>query len=179
MNTTEQLTTAQLGWKYIVWGLGLFITGFLTGFIPILHYIPGAQAGDVGPAFLKNVTLWWGCPAVLAELTLKTGSLGMMVIGFAYLAIPQQDRAAGLTSHERIAPILCKYGLIGELVTAAVFYVVCNMIWPNFYFAPVQAGKNLWLGVQGISIVVYVVGVIYAFSSIRKRSAALMPAMVH
>jgi hypothetical protein len=56
----------------------LFITGFLTGYIPILHYVHGAVAGDVGPVFLKNMTLWWGCPAVLAELTLKTGSLGML-----------------------------------------------------------------------------------------------------
>jgi hypothetical protein len=177
MKTPEQLTITQLGWKYIVWGLGLFITGFLTGFIPILHYIPGAQAGNVGPAFLKNVTLWWGCPAVLAELTLKTGSLGMMAIGFAYLAIRQQN-PADLTSRERIAPTLCSYGLIAELVTAAVFYVVCNLIWPNFYFEPVQAGKNLWLAVQGISIAFFVVGVIFSFSSIRNRSATLVSAVV-
>jgi hypothetical protein len=54
MTTTEPLTPAQLGWKYIVWGLGLFITGFLTGYIPILHYMHGAIAGDVGPVFLKR-----------------------------------------------------------------------------------------------------------------------------
>jgi hypothetical protein len=177
MKTTEPLTPAQLGWKFIVWGLGLFLTGFLTGFIPILHYVPGAQSGDVGPVFLKNVTLWWGCPAVLAELTLKTGSLGMMAIGFAYLAMGQQGPTA-LTSRERIAPTLCGYGLIAELVTAGVFFVVCNLIWPNFYFEPVQAGKNVWLAVQGISIAVYVVGVMFAFSSIRNRSAALVPAMI-
>ena len=176
MKTTEVHTVSQLGWKFIVWGLGLFLTGFLTGFIPILHYVPGAQSGDVGPVFLKNVTLWWGCPAVLAELTLKTGSLGMMAIGFAYLAMGQQGPTA-LTSRERIAPTLCGYGLIAELVTAGVFFVVCNLIWPNFYFEPVQAGKNVWLAVQGISIAVYVVGVAFAFSSIRNRSAALLPAM--
>ena len=177
MKATEPLTPSQLGWKFIVWGLGLFLTGFLTGFIPILHYVPGAQSGDVGPVFLKNVTLWWGCPAVLAELTLKTGSLGMMAIGFAYLAMGQQGPTA-LTSRERIAPTLCGYGLIAELVTAGVFFVVCNLIWPNFYFEPVQAGKNVWLAVQGISIAVYVVGVLFAFSSIRNRSAALVPALV-
>jgi hypothetical protein len=124
------------------------------------------------------MTLWWGCPAVLAELTLKTGSLGMMAIGFAYLAIGQKDLAADLTSREQIALKLCSYGLIAELVTAGVFYVVCNLIWPNFYFAPVQAGKNVWLAVQGISIAFYVVGVILAVSSIRKRSATLVSAVV-
>ena len=177
MSTTDPRTLAQLGWQYIVWGLGLFVTGFLTGYVPILHYVMGAQAGDVGPAFLKNMTLWWGCPAVLAELTLKTGSLGMLAIGFAYIAMPQGP-AADLTSRERLAPTLCSYGLIAELVTAAVFYVVCNLIWPNFYFEPVQAGKNVWLGVQALSIAFYVVGVIFAFSSIRSRSALLVAAVV-
>jgi len=173
MKATGQFTLAQLGWKFIVWGLGLFITGFLTGYIPILHYVMGAQAGDVGPVFLENMTLWWGCPAVLAELTLKTGSLGMMGIGFAYLAIGQQAPTASLTGRERIAPTLCSYGLIAELVTAAVFYVVCNIFWPNFFFEPVQTGKNVWLAVQGISIAFFVLGVIFAVSSIRSRSATL------
>src|SRR5215813_6156216 len=130
------------------------------------------------PVFLKNMTLWWGCPAILAELTLKTGSVGMMAIGFAYLALRQQEPAAGLTRREQLAPKLCSYGLIAELVTAGVFYVVCNLIWPNFYFEPVQAGKNVWLAVQGISIAFYVVGVILAFSSIRNRSAMLGSAVV-
>ncbi len=51
------VTPAELGWTFIRWGLGLFITGFAVGFIPILHYMVGAQQGDVGPVFLKNVTL--------------------------------------------------------------------------------------------------------------------------
>jgi hypothetical protein len=178
MNTPKQLTVAQLGWKYIVWGLGLFVTGFLTGFIPILHYMAGAQAGDVGPVFLKNVTLWWGCPAVLAELTLKTGSLGMLAIGFAYRAIAQQDPTAVPTNRERIAVTLCSFGLIAELVTAMVLYVVCNLIWPNFYFAAIPAGKNVWLAAQGVSIAFYVVGVIFAVSGIRSRSATLVAAVV-
>jgi hypothetical protein len=177
MTTTAPLTPAQLGWKYIVSGLGLFITGFLIGFIPILHYMH-PLLGDVGPVFLKHMTLWWGCPAILAELTLKTGSLGMMVIGFAYLAIQQQDPAGGLTRREQIARKLCSYGLIAEVVTAGVFYVVCNLIWPNFYFEPVEAGKNLWLAVQGLSIAFYVGGGILAVSSIRKRSATLGSAVV-
>ena len=177
MKATEPVTPAQLGWKYVVWGLGLFITGFIAGYIPLTHYIVGAQAGDVGPVFLKNMTLWWGCPGVLAEMILKVGSLGMMGIGLVYLAIGQQHPAPDLTSSERLAPKLCSFGLIAELVTAGVFYVVCNMIWPNFFFEPVQAGKNWWLAVQGISIAFYVVGIIYAFSSIRSRSTALVPVM--
>ena len=138
-------THITLGWKYIHRGLGLFITGFIVGYIPILHYIHGALAGDVGPVFLKNMTLWWGCPAVLAELTLKTGGLGMIAIGLCYMVLTRQGSAANITKNERIAPSLCSYGLIAELITAGAGYAIFNYFWPNFFFEPVQAGKNLWL----------------------------------
>ncbi|RZL91145.1 MAG: hypothetical protein EOP82_13530 [Variovorax sp.] len=97
------LSTADLGWKFVSWGLGLFITGFLTGFVPIMHYMTGAVSGGVSPEFLKNVTLWWGCPAILAELTLKTGSLGMIGIGLAYLAAARQGVTPFVTPRERRA----------------------------------------------------------------------------
>jgi len=172
MGSEAAVTPAELGWKFIHWGLGLFITGFVVGFIPILHYFPGAVAGDVGPAFLKNVTLWWGCPAVLAEMTLKTGSLGMLAIGLCYLAAVRQGASSSISSLERLAPTLCAYGLIAELVTAGVCYAVCNMVWPNFYFEPVQAGKNTWLALQGLSILVYFVGVCYAVAGVRRAAPA-------
>lgn len=164
------VTPTALSWKFIHWGLGLFITGSVTGFIPIAHYIHGALAGDVGPVFLKNMTLWWGCPAILAELTLKTGGLGMIAIGLCYLAIVRQGPSPDISRHERIAPTLCAYGLIAELVTAGVGYAVLNYFWPNFFFEPVQAGKNIWLVAQGLSIAVYVVGTCYAFAGIRRAS---------
>ncbi|MGZ3392272.1 MAG: hypothetical protein ACXVCF_22130, partial [Isosphaeraceae bacterium] len=44
----------DLAWKFIHWGLSLFIVGFLTGYIRILHYIFGGQAGNIEPLFLKN-----------------------------------------------------------------------------------------------------------------------------
>ncbi|MDM0110561.1 hypothetical protein QTI66_00265 [Variovorax sp. J22R133] len=170
MRGEAAVTHADLGWKFIRWGLGLFITGFVVGFIPILHYFPGAQAGDVGPVFLKNVTLWWGCPAILAEMTLKTGSLGMIAIGLCYLAAVRQGASPGISSHERLAPTLCAYGLVAELVTAGVGYAVCNMVWPNFFFEPVQAGKNTWLALQGLSILVYFVGACYAVAGVRRAA---------
>lgn len=121
------LTRNQLGWNFIHWGLGLFIMGFLTGFIPILHYM-GAQSGDVGPEFLRNITLWWGCPAILAEMTLKTGSLGMLAIGFRYLAAARQSESPDISAHELIAPRLCAYGPIVTLVSAGAGFVICNLI---------------------------------------------------
>src|SRR5450631_772178 len=157
MDGQAVVTRTDLGWKFIHWGLSLFVVGFLTGYIPILHYIFGGQAGNIEPLFLKNMTLWWGCPAILAELTLKSGGLGMTAIGLCYLAAARQGAASKVSGHERIAYTLCTYGLIAELVTAAVGYVVCNYFWPNFYFEPVQAGKNVWLAIQGLSIAVFVV----------------------
>ena len=164
------VTRTELGWRFIHWGLGLFITGFLTGFIPILHYMAGAITADVGPVFLQNITLWWGCPAILAELTLKTGSLGMIAIGFCHLAIARQGKGPDISGRERIALTLCGYGLIAELATAAGFFVICELIWPGFYYVPVEAGKNLWLAVQGLSILVFVIGVFYAVAGIRRAS---------
>ena len=171
MSNEAAVTPTDLGWKFVHWGLGLFILGFLTGFVPILHYIAGAQAGGVGPNFLKSVTLWWGCPAILAELTLKTGSLGMIAIGLCYLAASRQGASSAVSGNERTAVTLCAYGLIAELMVAAVGYVVCNLIWPNFYFAAVPAGKNTWLAVQGLGILVYFVGVCYAVAGVRRASS--------
>src|SRR4051794_17108333 len=119
MDGQAAATPTTLSWQFIRWGLALFITGFLTGFIPIGHYMIGAIAGDVGPDFLRNITLWWGCPAVLAELTLKTGGLGMIAVGFCYQAVIRQDPSVAISSHERIAPVLCAFGLIATLISAA------------------------------------------------------------
>ena len=170
------LTSNELGWQFILSGLGLFVTGFIVGFIPILHYMVGAVAGGVGPNFLSNVTLWWGCPALLAEHTIKFGGLGMMAIGFTYLALNTEQATSTPSRHEQLAPLLCKVGLIAELFTAAVGYVVCNKIWPNFYFDAVPAGKNTWLAMQGVSIAIFVVGVCYASAGIRRAVSQLAKA---
>lgn len=161
--------TAKLGSKFIYWGLGLFILGFIFGFVPILHYMLGAIAGDVGPLFLKNMTLWWGCPAVLMEYVLKTGGLGMVVIGLCYIVFARDGTNVAISHAERIAPAFCLIGLLGATIYASVGYVIGNIIWPNFYFEPVQIGKNLWLLGQGIGIAIYLFGIVFAFGGIRRR----------
>jgi hypothetical protein len=170
MHGEAAVTPTALSWNFIHWGLGLFITGFLVGFIPILHYIVGGIGANVGQEFLKVMTLWWGCPAILSELTLKTGGLGMIAIGLCYLAIARQGASPNISSHERIAPMLCAYGLTAELLCAGVGYIICSYFWPHFYFDATPAGKNVWLAAQGICIVVYVVGACYAFAGIRRAS---------
>ncbi|KRQ02218.1 hypothetical protein AOQ73_17415 [Bradyrhizobium pachyrhizi] len=95
----------------------------------------------------------------------------MVAIGFCYQAINRQGASANISSHERVAPVLCSFGLIATLVSAAAGYVICNYFWPNFYYHAIPTGKNLWLAAQGLSIAVYVVGVCYSFAGIRRTSA--------
>jgi hypothetical protein len=163
-----ELTQAELGSKFIRWGLGQFLLGYIVGFVPILHYMHGAIAGDVGPVFLKNMTLWWGCPAVLVEYVLKTGGLGMAAIGLCYVVYSRNGKAAPLSRGELLAPKLCLGGLIGTLIWASVGYVVCTLVWTNFFFAPVQMGKNVWLAGQAVGIAVFVTGIAYAIGGIRR-----------
>jgi len=173
------VTPAEIGSKFTRWGLGMFVLGFALGFIPILHYIHGAVAGDVGHAFMKNMTLWWGCPAVLMEYTLKTGGLGMIAIGLCYLVLPRAGSAEPVSGSERMAPALCLAGLLGATVYMAVGYVVCNMIWPNFYFAHVETGKDVWLAGQLAGITVYFYGIAVAFRRLQRnhlQSDAAFPA---
>ena len=160
---------AEHGKILIRWGLNLFIIGFLVGLVPVAHYIHGAIAGDIGAHFMKNMTLWWGCPAVLMELTLKTGGLGMIAIGLCYVVLPRAAEAMAISSKERMAPKLCNFGLIAATIYAAVGYVIINMIWPNFYFEHNETGKNLWLAGQGIGITIFIVGFFYALSGVRKN----------
>jgi hypothetical protein len=78
-------TAVEVGTKYIRWGLGLFIFGLVIGYGPWLHYMHGALE-EVQPTFLKNVTLWFGCPWTLPTYVAQLGGLSMVVVGLCYLA---------------------------------------------------------------------------------------------
>ena len=103
-------------------------------------------------------------------MIVKHGSLGMLGIGLCYLAAARQGASSIVSSRERIAVKLCAYGLIAEIVTAAVGYFVCNTIWPDFYYGPVETGKNVWLVAQGLSVTVFFVGLCYAVAGIRRAA---------
>src|SRR5215469_10115449 len=77
---------ARLGAGFIRWGTGLFIFGLLIGYGPLLHYMHGALE-EVGPAFLHNVTLWFGCPWTLSVYMVQIGGLGMIAVGVSLLAL--------------------------------------------------------------------------------------------
>ena len=93
----------EVGATYIRWGLGLFVFGLVSGFIPLAHYMHGSFE-EVHEAFLKNVTLWWGCAFTLAVYVAQVGSLGMIALGLCYVVLARDGAMTSLTSAERMAP---------------------------------------------------------------------------
>jgi hypothetical protein len=171
--TGVEAAPVELGTKYVRWGLGLFVFGLVIGFGPWLHYMHGALE-EVQPAFLKNVTLWFGCPWTLPVYVTQLGGLSMVVIGLCYLTFARDGAMA--TSGERMAPVLCAAGLIAEFIFGFPLYFAVNAVWPNFYYTPIDAGKWTWLGIQGVCIAIYVIGVMYAYGGIKRASHVLAAA---
>ena len=137
MDGQAAVTHTALSWKFIHWGFGLFITGFLVGFLPITALHGGwSVGGDVGPEFLKRMTLWWGCPAVLAELTLKTGGLGMIAIGLCYGATVGKARRKIFPVTSALHPRSARTASSPMLVCAGAGYVICNISGRTSTFKP-------------------------------------------
>jgi hypothetical protein len=155
----------------------LFIFGLVTGYGPWLHYMHGALE-EVHEAFLKNVTLWFGCPWTLPIYVTQLGGLSMVVIGLCYLAFGRDGAMESISGAERSGPALCAIGIIAEFVFGFPLYFAVNAVWPNFYYTPIQAGKWTWLGMQGVCILIYVIGVICAYGGI-KRASHVLEARAH
>jgi hypothetical protein len=173
-STMTGMTTmsVEIGTKYIRWGLGLFIFGLVIGYGPWLHYMHGALE-EVHEAFLKNVTLWFGCPWTLPVYVTQLGGLSMVVIGLCYLTFVREGALASITAAEHMGPALCAVGIIAEFVFGFPLYFAVNTVWPNFYYTPIQAGKWTWLGFQGACILIYVIGVMCAYGGIKRTSRVL------
>ena len=159
-------TPAEVGTKYIRWGFGLFIFGLVIGFIPLAHYMHGSFE-PVGEAFLKKVTLWWGCAFTLAVYVAQVGSLAMIAIGLCYVVFARDGAMTSVTATERMAPAFCAGGIVAEFVAGVAGYYAVAAVWPNFYYTPITAGKVTWLGLQAVCIAIYVVGVVCAYGGIK------------
>ena len=94
--TGAAATPAEVGAKFIRWGLGLFVFGLVIGYLPMAHYMHGSFE-TVGEAFLKNVTLWWGCAWTLAVYVAQLGSLAMIVIGLCYVVLARDGAMTSVT----------------------------------------------------------------------------------
>jgi hypothetical protein len=170
--SSAEATPVQIGAKFIRWGLGLFVFGLATGYGPWLHYMHGALE-EVHEAFLKNVTLWFGCPWTLPVYVTQLGGLGMVAFGLCYIAFARDGAMASVTNSDRIAPTLCALGIITEFVFGFPLYFAVNAVWPNFYYTPIASGKWTWLGVQGACIAIYVAGTACAYGGIKRASHVL------
>ena len=89
----------------------------------------------------------------------------MVVIGCVYLHLPTNELVA--EQRDLAALWLCAVGLLATFLTGYIGYFIVHAIWPSFYYAPVKAGKNVWLIAQGLSILLYLIGVVLAYMSIR------------
>ena len=148
--------TTILGVKFIRWGLGLFLLGLLLGFGPLGHYFRGGTS-----VFLDNEALWsW----TLAAHLVQVGALGMVAIGSVYWLLPGdklETEALDYTSFW-----LCVVALIGIFLTC-IGYSVMNTRWAPLDFMALTSKRYVWLIGQGLSLALYVIGVLLAFLSIR------------
>jgi hypothetical protein len=180
------------GYKFTKWGLGFFLFGFLLGFGVLIHYLVGSS-WNMGDSFLTNMTLWFGSPLSLSATYLQVGGLAMAIIGVAKKALAacnccSSDRttttgtsattatgtdrgylsSAHHDHHGKASLMLCIIGLIALFVTGYIGYFIIDGIWPSFYYTPIVAGKNTWLVLQGLSLLVFFIGLIGAFCCLCK-----------
>src|SRR5262245_16726006 len=113
------------GTTYVRWGIGLFIFGLVIGYGPWLHYMHGALE-EVQPAFLKNVTLWFGCPWTLPTYVAQLGGLAMVVIGLCYTVFTAQGAMRRVSGAERMGPRLCAVGILAEFACGYPGYFAVN-----------------------------------------------------
>jgi hypothetical protein len=65
---------------------------------------------------------------------------------------------------------------IAEFVFGFPLYFAVDAVWPDFYYTPIDAGKWTWLGIQGLCIAIYVIGVMCAYGGIKHASHVLASA---
>jgi hypothetical protein len=150
--------TTILGVRFIRWGLGLFILGLLLGYGPLGHYFRGPTS-----VFLDNNEALWSW--TLATHMVQVGALGMVAIGAVYWLLPGDKLETEALDYT--AFWLCVVGLIGIFLTGCIGYSVVNAVWPRLDTMVLSVKKYIWLIGQGLSMALYLIGVLLAYLSIR------------
>ena len=133
-------TPAEVGAKYIRWGLGLFVFGLVIGFVPLAHYMHGSfEHGGRGIPQERHAVV---------GLCVDAGGL---------------CRAARQPGHDRYRSLLCRpcagrcndvghgssnawrrrcaqAGSLRSLWPDLPATTPSLAVWPNFYYAPVRHG---------------------------------------
>lgn len=179
----ENVTVGSHGWhdctKFIKWGLRFFLLGLLFGFGVLIHYLMGSSYNTTSE-FLGNITLWFGSPLSLSVTYLQLGGLAMAVFGLAKLLVLKckgdsaaccstASNASYCTDHGCGTLSACNFGLILLFIVGYIGYFVIDAIWPGFYYTPITNAKNIWLILQGVSILIFFFGFVTAFYSLCKH----------
>ena len=169
------------GCCFVKSGLWFFIIGVILGFGVLLHYIMGSSY-DTSQMFLSNITLWFGSPLMLSVGYLQLGGLAMAILGILHCWKAKchthcvDNTTANATANtayhangpsccsgkKKTALTLCYIGMIALIITGYIGYFTIDWIWPGFYYLPIMIGKNVWLVLQGLSILIFLVGFIMA-----------------
>jgi hypothetical protein len=157
----------RLAARFIEWGLGLGLFGLLLGFGIIAHYLHGAQH-PTGEEFLKNISLWFACPWTLSVYTIQLGGLGMVVYGVVFLVLGKLHPEVEVGPSGQAAFWLSVVSLLAIFCTGYAGYFAFDAVWPQFYYKPVEAGKNAWLLAQAACIAGYFVASILVTHNLRR-----------
>lgn len=162
------------GRAFAKWGLGLFLFGIFLSFGVIAHYCIGSR-WPTGALFLRNITLWWGCPWTLCVAAIQVGGLGMVALGLTVMVAARLSANAASREHGHASLVLCVTGLLGVFAVGYPGYFVADAVWPDFYYAPVAAGKNIWLIGQALFIAIYLAGAVTLFAGARHALDEVTP----
>ena len=112
--------------------------------------------------FDNNEALWsW----TLATHMVQVGALGMVAIGAVYWLLPGDKLETEALDYT--AFWLCVVGLIGIFLTGCIGDSVVNVVWRRLDTMALSVKKYIWLIGQGLSMALYLIGVLLAYLSIR------------
>jgi hypothetical protein len=174
MDRSADLDLHQFGLHLFRSGSKLFITGLVLGLIPIVHYMVGGVGHKVGEVFYQEVTLWFGCPAEKMVQIVQIGGLSMLILGLCYMVMSRKTERV-VTNSEQLGFKLCVVGIVSEIILGGGVYLIFDYVFfPNFYFTPIQTGKVLWLGVQLISFLIYLYGMVLVLGGVKDTMVELL-----
>ncbi len=135
--------------KFVRWGFGLGTAGFITGYLPLGHYL----MKDSLPS----------CPAAPVHgHTILLSFVGMTLFGLVYLALPQWlGRTQPPLKLVRAHFWLTVIATIGVCLNGTIGYEVLGMfVQHDFYYigATGQTVRNLWFAVDGVFLTIYGAG---------------------
>jgi len=91
----------------------------------------------------------------------------MVAFGATYLVVGKLASASDSRSASSLDLWLCVAGLVGMFCCGYAGYFVVDAVWPEFYYKPVQAGKNAWLLAQLACVISYLVGAVLVRSRVK------------